>query len=44
MRLAVTDLEQARKLIGEKNISKDERAVLVAPENAVGAWLEFHAK
>jgi hypothetical protein len=44
MRLAVTDLGQARKAIGEKNISKDKRTVLVSPENAAGAWLEFHAK
>ena len=44
MRLGVTDLDQARKVIGEKNISRDSRAVLVSPENAAGAWLEFRAK
>jgi hypothetical protein len=44
MRLAVTDLGQARKVIGGKNVSKDNRTVLVSPENAAGAWLEFHAK
>jgi catechol 2,3-dioxygenase-like lactoylglutathione lyase family enzyme len=41
VRLAVTDLDQTRKLIGEKNISKDKQTVLVSPENAAGAWLEF---
>lgn len=44
MRLAVTDLGQARKVIREKNISKDKRTLLVSPENAAGAWLEFHEK
>lgn len=44
MRLAVTDLGQARKVIGAKNISKDNRTLLVSPKNAAGAWLEFHAK
>src|SRR5271170_2870726 len=44
IRLGVTDLVQARKVIGEKNVSKDRRAVLVSPENAAGAWLEFQTK
>ena len=41
VRLAVSDLDQTRKVIGEKNISKDKRFVLVSPENAAGAWLQF---
>jgi hypothetical protein len=41
VRLAVTDLDQTRKLIGEKNVSKDRQSVLVGPENAAGTWLEF---
>jgi hypothetical protein len=41
VRLAVTDLDQARKAISEKNISTDEQTVLVPPENAEGAWLQF---
>jgi catechol 2,3-dioxygenase-like lactoylglutathione lyase family enzyme len=41
VRLAVTDLDQTRKLIGDKNISKDSKSVLISPENAAGAWLQF---
>lgn len=41
VRLSVADLGQTRKSIGEKNISKDHQFVLVAPENAAGAWLQF---
>ena len=44
VRLVVTDLDQTRKVIGGKNISKDKQAVLVSPENAAGAWLEFRLK
>ena len=44
MRFDVTDLDRARKVIGGKNISKDQRTVLVSPNNAAGAWLEFHSK
>lgn len=44
MRVAVADLDQARIVIGAKNISREKRVVLVSPENAAGAWLEFHSK
>jgi hypothetical protein len=37
------DLEQAGKRIGEKNVSKDKRSMLVCAENAAGVWLEFQA-
>jgi hypothetical protein len=43
VRMAVTDPDQARKQIGEKNVSKDQQSVLVSPENAAGVWLEFQA-
>jgi catechol 2,3-dioxygenase-like lactoylglutathione lyase family enzyme len=41
VRLVATDLDQARKQIGERNVSKDKQSVLVSPENAAGVWLEF---
>jgi hypothetical protein len=41
VQLTVKDLAQTRKAVGEKNISKDKRYVLVAPENAAGTWLQF---
>lgn len=41
VRLGVTDLEQARRSIAGRNVSKDKRSVLVSPENAAGVWLEF---
>ena len=44
MRLDVKSLGQARKAVGDKDISEDKRAVLVLPENAAGAWLEFREK
>ena len=44
MRLAVADLDKARRVIAEKNVSKDSQVVIVVPENAAGAWLEFQAK
>jgi catechol 2,3-dioxygenase-like lactoylglutathione lyase family enzyme len=43
VRLVATDLDQARKQIGERNVSKDKQSVLVSPENAAGVWLEFQA-
>lgn len=43
VRIAVTDLAQARKQIGEKNVSKDQRSLLVSPDSAAGVWLEFQA-
>jgi hypothetical protein len=43
VRLAATDLDQARKQIGERNVSKDKQSVLVSPENAAGVWLELQA-
>jgi hypothetical protein len=43
VRLGVSDLAQTRRVIGEKNVSKDMQSVLVAPENAAGAWLQFQA-
>jgi hypothetical protein len=43
VRMTATDLNQARKQVGEKNVSKDDQSVLVAPENAAGVWLEFQA-
>jgi hypothetical protein len=41
VQLTVTDLDKTRKVIGGKNVSKDNRSVLVGPENAAGAWLQF---
>lgn len=41
VRMTATDLNQARKQVGEKNVSKEDQSVLVAPENAAGVWLEF---
>jgi hypothetical protein len=38
-----TYLDQARKQIGERNISKDKQSVLVSSENAAGVWPEFQA-
>jgi Glyoxalase-like domain len=43
VRIAVNDLAQTRKLIGEKNVSKSKQSVLVAPENAAGVWLQFQS-
>jgi hypothetical protein len=43
VRLSVTDLDQARKQIGDRNVSKDPRSILVSPENASGVWLRFQA-
>jgi catechol 2,3-dioxygenase-like lactoylglutathione lyase family enzyme len=43
VRLAVTDLDETRRAIRRKNISKDDQSVLVSPENAAGAWLQFQA-
>ena len=36
VRLSVTDLDQARKQIGDRNVSKDPQSILVSPENASG--------
>jgi hypothetical protein len=41
VRLGVTDLDQARRRIAERNVSKDKQSVLASPENAAGVWLEF---
>ena len=41
VRLSVKDLDETRKVIGGKDISKDSGSVLVAPANAAGAWLQF---
>lgn len=43
LRLGVTDLDQARKQIGDRNLSKDPHSILVSPENASGVWLQFQA-
>jgi hypothetical protein len=43
VRITVTDLAQTRKLIGEKNVSKNKQSVLVSPENAAGVWLQFQS-
>jgi catechol 2,3-dioxygenase-like lactoylglutathione lyase family enzyme len=43
VRLGVTDLDQARKQIGDRNVSKDPQSILVSPENASGVWLQFQA-
>lgn len=43
VRLAVTDLDETRRAIRRKNVSKDEQSVLVSPENAAGTWLQFQA-
>jgi catechol 2,3-dioxygenase-like lactoylglutathione lyase family enzyme len=44
VRVGVTDLDQARKQAGARNVSKDKQSVLVSPENAFGVWLEFQAR
>ena len=44
MRLTVADLDHARKPIGDKDVSKDPKFVLVSPENAAGGWLEFQGR
>ena len=41
VRLAVTDLDETRRAIRKKNVSKDEQSVLVPPENADGVWLQL---
>jgi catechol 2,3-dioxygenase-like lactoylglutathione lyase family enzyme len=41
VRLTVTDLDETRRAIGRKNVSKDEKSVLVSPENAAGVWLQL---
>jgi len=41
VRMGVTDLDKARKQLGDKDISKDQESALVVPENAAGVWLEF---
>jgi hypothetical protein len=41
VRLAVTDLDETRRAIRRKNVSKNEQSVLVSPENAAGTWLQF---
>jgi catechol 2,3-dioxygenase-like lactoylglutathione lyase family enzyme len=41
VRLTVTDLDETRRAIRRKNVSKDEQSVLVSPENAAGVWLQF---
>jgi catechol 2,3-dioxygenase-like lactoylglutathione lyase family enzyme len=41
VRLAVTDLDETRRAVRRKNVSKDEQSVLVSPENAAGVWLQF---
>jgi hypothetical protein len=43
VRIAVTDLAQTRKVIGEKNVSKNKQSVLISPENAAGVWLQFQS-
>jgi hypothetical protein len=43
VRMTVTDLEQARRQMGEKNVPKDDLSVWVSPENAAGVWMEFQA-
>jgi catechol 2,3-dioxygenase-like lactoylglutathione lyase family enzyme len=43
VRIGVTDLGQARKSVGKKNISTKELSVLVSPENASGMWLQFQS-
>jgi hypothetical protein len=43
VRITVTDLNQARKQIGEKNISTNQQSILVSAENAAGVWLQFQA-
>jgi hypothetical protein len=40
-RVGVTDLGQTRSSVGNKNVSVNERSVLVSPENAAGVWLQF---
>jgi hypothetical protein len=44
VRVGVTDLDQARKQAGARNVSKDKQSVLVSPENSSGVWLEFQAR
>jgi hypothetical protein len=44
LRLSVADLDRTHTAIGEKNVSKDARSVLVSPENAAGVWLQFQAR
>jgi catechol 2,3-dioxygenase-like lactoylglutathione lyase family enzyme len=41
LRIAISDLEQARKQLGNKNVSRIQQSALVSPENASGVWLEF---
>jgi catechol 2,3-dioxygenase-like lactoylglutathione lyase family enzyme len=41
VQLTVSDLDETRRSIGRKNISKDDRSVIVSPENAAGIWLQF---
>jgi len=41
VRLGVTDLDETRRVIGKKNVSKDNQFVLVSPESAAGAWLQL---
>lgn len=43
LRLAVEDLDQARKQIGDRNVSKNQQSILIPPENAAGVWLQFLA-
>lgn len=43
VRIGVTDLDQVRSLIGNKNVSMNERLVLVSPENTAGVWLQFQS-
>lgn len=40
-KITVTDLGQARRRIGKRNISKNPQSILVSSEQAAGVWLQL---